>query len=197
MKNKNELDLFAHPLVLGASISAGYGTRDGGIGAVLAKSINPEAKILNKALSGATSVQSTSHLDLSKFDPSVVLGLDLFFWDAARMKTGKAFEANTKKLFTAFKDTPMIIAKVPVIDVPFLGGKIRDLIESAKKVNDLLANLAVAHSRCLLYDPVPCFMSMGFGSPKYFLDGLHLNSDGNKFAADFFIKSGEHRKLYR
>ncbi len=196
MKDRDK-KIFSHPLVLGASISAGYGTRDGGLGAVLARTINPEAKIINKAISGATSVQSTSHLDLHKFYPSIVLGLDLFFWDAAREKTGKKFESNTRKLFDVFrdKDIPMIIGRVPVLDLPFVGGKAKALIESAQKVNSLLEELTLTHSNCVLYDPVPCFLSMGFGSRNYFSDGLHLNSEGNKYCAQYFIKSGEHRKL--
>lgn len=197
MQKKKDLELFSAPLVLGASISAGYGTRDGGLGAVLAKSINPDARITNKAISGATSVQSTSHLDLTSFDPSVVLGLDLFFWDAAREQTGKRFENNTRKLFEIFreKQTPMILGKVPVLDLPFIGGRVKDLIESARRVNGLLEELSLSHPACLLYDPVPCILSMGFGSSKYFSDGLHLNSVGNKYCADYFIKSGGHTKL--
>ncbi|MES2526726.1 MAG: SGNH/GDSL hydrolase family protein [Bdellovibrionota bacterium] len=197
MKKQNDLKLFSQPLVLGASISAGYGTRDGGLGAVLAKTINPDAKIINKAISGATSVQSTSHLDFGKFDPSVVLGLDLFFWDAAREKTGKKFEENTKKLFDAFaeKQIPMIVGRVPVINLPFIGGRAKDLIESANKVNGYLEKMVLTHKNALLYDPVPCIFSMGFGSRKYFIDGLHLNSEGNKYCAEFFIRAGEHKKL--
>ncbi len=197
MKKDNELKLFSQPLVLGASISAGYGTRDGGLGAVLARTINPEAKIVNKAISGATSVQSTSHLKFEKYDPSVVLGLDLFFWDAARQKTGKKFEENTKMLFDVFseKNIPMIVGRVPVIDLPFIGGKAKELIESAKKVNDLLERLALTHKNALIYDPVPCIFRMGFGSSKYFIDGLHLNDEGNKFCANYFVRAGEHKKL--
>lgn len=196
MKN-TEIKIFSQPLVLGASISAGYGTRDGGIGAVLAKTVNPEAKITNKAISGATSVQSTSHLDFTKYDPSIVLGLDLFFWDAAREKTGKKFESNTRNLFDIFRDrnVPMIIGRVPVLNLPFVGGKAKALIESANRVNGLLEELTLTHRNCVLYDPVPCILSMGFGSRDYFSDGLHLNSEGNKYCANFFIKSGEHRKL--
>lgn len=194
---EHDKKIFSHPLILGASISAGYGTRDGGLGAVLAKTINPGAKITNKAMSGATSVKSTSHLDLQSFDPSIVLGLDLFFWDAAREKTGKKFESNTRNLFDVFRDknVPMIIGRVPVLNLPFIGGKAKALIDSANRVNGLLEELTLSHSNCVLYDPVPCFLSMGFGSSDYFSDGLHLNSNGNRYCADFFIKSGEHRKL--
>ncbi|MFL5783924.1 MAG: SGNH/GDSL hydrolase family protein [Bacteriovoracaceae bacterium] len=196
MKN-HEIKLFSRPLVLGASISAGYGTRDGGLGAVLAKTINPDAKVINKAKSGATSVQSTSHLQLSTFDPSIVLGLDLFFWDAAREQTGKRFEKNTKRLFDEFRErnVPMILGKVPILDLPFIGGRAKDLIESARKVNGLLEELSFTHPNSVLYDPVPCFLSMGFGAKKYFSDGLHLNSEGNRYCVNYFLSSGEHRKL--
>jgi lysophospholipase L1-like esterase len=196
MKN-HEIKLFSRPLVLGASISAGYGTRDGGLGAVLAKTINPDANIMNKAKSGATSVQSTSKLDLSSFDPTIVLGLDLFFWDAAREQTGKRFEKNTQRIFDEFRgrNIPMIIGKVPIIDLPFIGGRAKDLIESARKVNGVLEELSLTHANSVLYDPVPCFMSMGFGARKYFSDGLHQNSEGNKYCVNYFLNSGEHRKL--
>lgn len=192
MKNHNEMKMFSNPLVLGASISAGYGTRDGGLGAVLSKSINPHAEIVNKAVSGATSVQSTSHLDLDAYTPSIVLGLDLFFWDAAREQTGKKFLNNTQKIFDVFREkkVPMIIGRVPVINLPFLGGRAKELMKSANFVNDLLRELSLGHNNCILYDPVPCFMSMGFGSKNYFSDGLHLNSTGNRYCADYFIKSG-------
>lgn len=181
-------ETFAVPLVLGASISAGYGTRDGGLGAVLAKTINPQAKVTNKAVSGATSVQSTAHLDFSKYSPSVVLGLDLFFWDAAREQTGKRFLENTDRLFKGFRgrNIPMIVAKVPVLDLPF-GARSGALKASALKVNSVLESYAHSDPGVLLYDPVPCFMHMGDG--EYFSDGLHLNESGNRFCAEFFVKS--------
>lgn len=192
MKNK-ELKLFSNPLVIGASISAGYGTRDGGLGAVLARKVNPDAKITNFARSGYTSVQSTSHLDFDSYEPSVVLALDLFFWDAAREQTGKKFEENTKRLFNSFtqRKIPMIVGKVPVLELPF-GGRANDLIKSAQKVNALLEEVS-RDQNVLLYDPIHCFLSMESG--EYFSDGLHLSDEGNKYCADFFINQGEHRKL--
>ena len=187
--NVTHKDLFSRPLVLGASISAGYGTRDGGLGTVLARKINAESKVINKAQSGATSVQSTAHLNLDAFDPSIILGLDLFFWDAAREQTGKKFEENTSRLFrfSKEKNIPMIIAKVPVLDLPFIGSRADALKQSALKVNRLLERLSLETGHVLLYDPVPCFMAMGDGN--YFIDGLHLSEEGNKYCADYFLKS--------
>lgn len=194
MKNEKEIRLFSSPLILGASISAGYGTRDGGIGAVLAKKVNPEANIINKAKSGATSVVSTSHLDFNSYNPSIVLALDLFFWDAVRGETGKVFEKNTQRLFDSFRTRkiPMIVGKIPVLDLP-VGGFLKDVKKNASKVNMMLEDLKGHDHHILLYDPLPCFM--GLNSDIHFSDGLHLTSEGNRYCAEFFLQSGEHRRL--
>lgn len=187
MKNDHTIELFKKPLILGASISAGYGTRDGGIGAVLARMINPEAKITNKAVSGASSIQSTSHLDFSRFDPSIVLGFDLFFWDAVRGQIGPKFEAHTRKIFRTFheRNVPMIIGKLPLVDLP-VGGHIVQIKKNAVKVNNLLEKLAEEHTNALLYDPLACFMTM---EEEHFSDGLHLTSKGNEYCAKYFLHS--------
>lgn len=194
MKNDKEIRLFSSPLILGASISAGYGTKDGGIGAVLAKKINPEAQIVNKARSGATSVTSTGHLDFNSFNPSIVLGLDLFFWDAVRGETGKTFEKNTERLFESFRKRgiPMIIGKIPVLDLPF-GGYFREVKKNAQIVNAFLEEHKGPENLILLYDPLPCFS--GLDSEIHFSDGLHLTSEGNKYCAEFFLGTGMHKKL--
>lgn len=156
--------------------------------------INPDTQITNVAMSGATSVQSTSHLNLSLFNPSIVLGFDLFFWDAARDQTGPRFESNTKKLLEHFHERriPMIIGKVPVIDLPF-GLKSEALKKSAMKVNSLLDQLCVPEKNTLLYDPLECFLAMD--SDSYFSDNLHLTKEGNKFCAQFLVNSEIYRRL--
>jgi hypothetical protein len=194
MKKNKDAQLFSCPLILGASISVGYGTRDGGIAAVLAKMVNPEAQITNKAISGATSVQSTSHLDFDTFDPSIVLGFDLFFWDAARQQVNKKFEDNTRRLFESFQSRriPMIIGRVPILELP-LGARMDAILKNGAKVNALLEELCVPEKNCLLYDPVACFLSMDSGD--YFSDGLHLTREGNKYCAQFFLENADLKGL--
>lgn len=197
IRNKHtasDIQLFSRPLIIGASISAGYGTGDGGPGAVLARMINPNAKITNIARSGATSVQSTSHVDFDSYSPSIVMGFDLFFWDAAREQVNTKFEQNTRKIFKSFQDRkiPMIIGKIPVVDLPF-GLKAAGIKKSSEKVNALLEELCTLKKNSLLYDPLEVFMRMD--SDEYFSDNLHLTTKGNQFCASFLAQSGIYKKL--
>ncbi len=186
--------LFSRPLILGASISAGYKTQDGGPGTILARMINPDAQVINLAFNGATSVQSTSHIDFNTYNPSIVLGFDLFFWDAARGQVGPKFEANTRRFFKSFHERkiPMIIGKLPIIDLPF-GLQAEIIKKSAVKVNTLLEEICTLENNTLLYNPMNCLLSMN--SPEYFSDGLHLTSEGNKFCARFLAQEAPYKYL--
>lgn len=193
--------LFSRPLILGASVSRGFGTTDGGPGNVLSKMIYPDARVTNKSMSGHTSLESTRNLDYFETDPSIVLAFDLFFWDANREEVGKEFEDNTRKLFRTFqeKKIPMIVGLVPI------GVRFPDEIrragekKSAKKINQLLGELCTLEKNCLLYDPRICFDQMKSplspeGKP-YFGDSMHTTNLGNKFCADIFVESRIYRKL--
>lgn len=186
--------LFSRPLILGASISAGYKTQDGGPGTILARLINPAAQITNLAFNGATSVQSTTQVDFNSYNPSIVLGFDLFFWDAARGQVGPKFEANTRRFFKFFHERkiPMIIGKLPIIDLPF-GPQAEIIKESAKKVNSLLEEICTLENNTLLYDPLDCLLNMN--SPDYFSDSLHLTNQGNEFCARFLAREAAYKKL--
>ena len=93
-------EIFARPLILGASISKGQGAGDGGPAALISKMINPQAVVTNLAQGGRTSVQSTSKIDLLASKPTVVWAIDLFFWDAVRNRIGSDFEHNFKRIFS-------------------------------------------------------------------------------------------------
>lgn len=198
--SKDQL-LFSQPLVLGASVSRGFGTSDGGPGSVISKMINPKAKVTNKAMSGHTSLESTKRLDYFETDPSIVLAIDLFFWDANREQTGDDFEANTRRLFKAFQDKkiPMVVGRVPVgaqfpEEIRAAGAK-----PSAKKINKLLEQLCTLENNCILYDPKICFNLMGGpvgpNGVRYFSDSLHTTNEGNLFCANVFVKSAVINKL--
>lgn len=193
--------LFERPLLLGASITRGFGTTDGGPGNVIAKMINPDARVTNKSMSGHTSVESTRQLDLLATRPSIVLAFDLFFWDANREEVGKEFEENTRRLFKTFQDKkiPMIVGKVPVgvrfpDEVRRAGEK-----KSTQRVNALLTELCTVEKNCFLYDPKICLDQMkGPLSPDgkpYFSDSMHTTNLGNQFCADIFVGSKAWRQL--
>jgi len=123
-----------------------------------------------------------------------VVGFDLFFWDAMRMQTGASFEKNTRRLFSEFeaRKIPMIIAKVPVLELPFPAAQA--ILQNAKKVNILLTSLCAANTNCVLVDPLECYQEMS-DTGKYFIDGLHLNDAGNHFCAEHFLKAGHLDRL--
>jgi hypothetical protein len=201
MDKDKELKLFSRPLILGASVSRGFGTTDGGPGTVISKIINPKAVVTNKSMSGHTSVESAAGLNYFDSNPSIVLALDLFFWDAARDLTGSTFESNAKKLFKSYQDKniPMIVGKVPV------GVRFPEFIKeagskkSAVKINKFLEEQCTLDKNCLLYDPKICFDMMGSPvSPEgvnYFSDSMHTTNEGNLFCANIFVKSGLVQKL--
>ena len=185
---------FATPLILGASVSAGYGTNRGGTSEIIAKEIHPEAVISNRAKSGATSLQSLKDLNLHTVNPSVVLALDLFFWDAARNQCGENFISHTTKFFRSFEGTPLIVGKIPV-DVSFPDGyRLAGARPCTKVVNALIEKLCKIEANCLIYDPKECLNQMS--SPEdYFLDKLHPNDKGNEFCTKKFIESARYKSL--
>lgn len=201
MNSNNDVLLFSRPLVLGASISRGWGTSDGGPGNVISKLIYPSAKVTNKAMSGHTSLESTRNLDYFETNPTIVLALDLFFWDATRDEVGKSFETNMRKLFKTYQDKkiPMIVGKLPIgVEFPEAISRTGKK-KSAKKVNELLEEICTEDKNCLLYDPKICFDKMGkpispSGEP-YFSDSMHTTNVGNLFCAKIFVGAGEYRKL--
>lgn len=201
MTTQTDKLLFTRPLILGASVSRGFGTSDGGPGNVISKMIYQEAIVTNKAMSGHTSLESTRNLDYFETNPSIILAFDLFFWDANREEVGTSFEKNTIKLFETYqiKKVPMIVGRVPVgvnfpEEIRHAGNK-----KSAQKINSLLEELCTLEKNCLLYDPKICFDKMkGPLSPDghpYFGDSMHTTNLGNKFCADIFVGSRIYRKL--
>ncbi len=156
--------------------------------------VNPLAKITNLAFNGASSLQSTAKLNLDNYKPSIVLGLDLFFWDTVREQVGEKFEENTRKLFQQIqaRGIPMIIGKIPMVDLP-LGNRAESIKKSALKINKLLEELCTLENNCLLYDPLDCLLCMDFAS--HFSENLHFTDEGNKFCAEFLARYGVYKNL--
>ena len=197
----NTMCLFSTPTVVGASVSAGFGTSTGGPASILSRMLNPAAKIDNQALSGATSVQILRRFETQQKDPSIILGFDLFFWDAARNECGEPFVESTKKFFKAHKDkkTPMVIGRIPV-GAPFpVGVRMAGTRPCARVINSLVNQFCKVENNCIVYDPKDCIDAMKEPvSPEglnYFRDPLHTSTEGNKFCAREFIQSAQFKDL--
>jgi hypothetical protein len=194
------LCLFARPLVLGASVSAGFGV-ERGPATRLSQLMNPGAQIRNRAVSGATSVQSTRGLQIPRPAPSIVLGLDLFFWDAVRNSCGEEFISNAARLFEQFRSEgiPMVVGKIPTrVSFP-QGISLAANLPCTRVINRLIDTHCTRENNCLAYDPGDCLRAMGSAvGPRgeaYFRDPLHTSDAGNEFCAQHFRQSAPYRRL--
>ena len=195
----NTMCLFSKPLIIGASVSAGYGTGTGGPAAILSRNLNPSANVTNLSVSGATSMIST-HRRMRE-TPSIVLGFDVFFWDTARGLCDETYETNTREFFQRYQDQgiPMIIGKIPV-DAPFpLGVRLAGRQPCTAKINRLIAELCTPDKNCLTYDPKDCFSAMrsqvSATGEAYFQDPVHPTTAGNRFCAENFMRRGAYKRL--
>lgn len=195
--------LFSRPLVVGASISRGFGANAGGPGALIAEQLSPDTQITNMASSGTASVASLKDHQVPIPAPSVVMGVDLFFWDAARKKCGPDFEDKTKSFIKLYQDLkiPLILGKLPK-DASFPPGyAVLDKNECTDKINKLLEEECTAEKNCLIYDPMNCFRKMKENHPKaeqlkkFFVDDLHTSVEGNRYCANVFIGAKAYQNL--
>ncbi len=195
----NTLCLFSKPLVIGASVSAGYGTSSGGPAAILSRRLNPDADVRNLAFNGATSSSFTEAIPSTM--PSVIMGFDMFFWDTAFNRCGGEYEEQTRSFFQRFQSRgiPMVIGKIPT-NAPFpLGVRIAGSRPCTARINRLLDELCTIENNCLLYDPNDCFQAMrtpvSSGGQSYFLDQMHPTAAGNEFCAREFMRRGDYKRL--
>lgn len=196
----NTLCLFQRPLVIGASVSAGYGTGTGGPAAILSRNLNPGARVTNRSISGATSMAATSFFPSEL--PSIVLGFDMFFWDTVRSSCDEAFETQTRAFFHRYQSAgvPMVIGRIPV-NAPFpMGVRLAGRAACTSRINALIEQECTLEKNCLVYDPKDCLSAMGSTvSPSgvpYFQDPVHPTTAGNNFCADHFAHHARYKQLH-
>jgi len=106
--------LFARPLIVGASISSDF--RTASPGRRLARRLGTEDALVSKARAGASGAAIVAALADEDFArASVVVGVDLFFWDSVR--GCDAGLAAVDDLFARDKPrrTPLVIGNIPAL----------------------------------------------------------------------------------
>lgn len=192
--------LFKRPLIVGASISQGVGAKPGGPGKIIAQTINPKSKTKIIAKHKKKSTESMINYIETKA-PSIVIGLDLFFWDAVENDCGDAFDTHARSFFKDYRDRkiPLIIGKLPTgVSEPSgyrkLNGKV-----CTETINQLINEECTLEKNCLIYDPKDCLEAMKL-EPKavaatFFADNLHTSDKGNQFCANFFLLQKSYKLL--
>jgi len=197
-KIANAVCIFSKPLLVGASLTQGQGANPGGPVSLIAESLSPGARINNIAQSGTKSVDSLKDHTIPSEKPSIVIGMDLFFWDAVKNDCDVNFEKSTKKFIKLYqkKNIPMILGKLAK-NIPFPAGyRLLNNSICTDKINKLLEEECTSDKNCIIYDPKDCFSKMEQEKWNlYFVDKLHLSLEGNKFCANEFIASRKYQKL--
>lgn len=180
------------PLIVGASVSADWKAKSPG--KLLALKYTKDSEIKTIAIGGRSGrdvLKNVSSADLK--DRTIVIGLDLFFWDATLKSSAESLSAMNK-LLTSVKDLdiPIILGEVPLL--------LPGMQPQAATIN------AALHQACRDYDKctVVPFTSMLFkvlseGSLQYqgkryalrelIPDGLHIGPVASQYIADSIYES--------
>lgn len=182
-------ELFARPLIIGASVSASF--RAPSPGHLLAQRFGGSA--LSRAVPGAAGALQVARLDPAEAAAaSAVVGLDLFFWDSRR-DCGAGLAA-VDGLFRKTGATPVVLGNIPSFGLPEAG----DGSSCREQLNARLAAACSAAPDCALLDFDALWrraVSPGIEHGGRLLhlgdllaDGLHLGPDGSAAAAESLLR---------
>lgn len=142
LTNRQLEDAMLKPLIIGASISANYGT-DSPSRRLALRYTEPN-QITTHAFGGNPGIKVLESLneDILK-DRTVILGMDLFFWDSAL--------PNPTASVSAIKN---LVAKAKKKDIPIVLGEVPELIPGRQpqrsKINDTLKDVCDDYKKCYL-----------------------------------------------
>jgi hypothetical protein len=180
-------ELLQKPLIVGASVSSGFGTE--GPGDRLAKRFTAPENIVNVAVPGATGRSHTEGLtpDLVK-DRSVILAMDFLFWDSVYPDTRPSVQALDRLIRLAgARKIPLVVGDIPSllgarqVSRATLNKEIRDRCTARKscyvlKLDDL--------HRKVMQDRYLEVNGRRYSFRELVPDGLHLADVAGEFLAD-------------
>lgn len=200
----NSICLFQNPLIVGASVSKGFNANSGGAPAIVAKKLNPESKIINEAKNHTMAQDSLPTIDLDAINPSIVMGLDLFYWDAMNEKCDEDFTKKVNQFLDFYmnKKTPIILGVLPEKLSEPKGYAALKNKNCTKVINQYVTGKCTLEKNCLIYNPELAIREVSSNLnaqdknlKQYFPDGLHPSIQTNKLLAENFIQNGNFNKL--
>lgn len=191
--------LFTRPLIIGASVSAGFGANKGGPAMLMAQSLSKNVGAIYEARNGATGKSLLKRHKISEPAPSIVMGLDLFFWDAGKGDCGEDFRLTTVKFIEQYKELgiPLILGRLPVGATYPKGHAFVGSRTCAQVINDFLDEACRIEKNCLIYDSKECWggLKPGDDPSAMFVDAFHTSALGNKLCAREFVKNKTYKRL--
>ena len=126
MSGPNDSVLFSKPLIIGASVSADWASLSPGKRLAHRHVDKPQVKVIARGgQTGASVLGLVNSKDLE--DRSIIIGLDLFFWDSAR-----------GNLESAFKKLQFLVSEAERLKIPLLIGDIPELAPGFQPLRDAL-----------------------------------------------------------
>ncbi|MGZ5280197.1 MAG: hypothetical protein ACXWC9_09655 [Pseudobdellovibrionaceae bacterium] len=179
--------LFHKPLIVGASVSADYFTESPG--KVLALDYTSPERIKVLAQKGKASTHilknfSESHIE----DRSIVIGVDLFFWDSFTSNATASLEQLEKIVHLSEKHkVPLVLGEIPTL--------LPATQKSALAINKRMRELCQSKSTCYLL-PLHGLMEKTltdgyidhkgtrYDLPALVPDGIHIAKPASQYLAD-------------
>lgn len=178
--------LFARPLVLGASVSAGFGTTSPGRRAALR--LSPSADVRTVAKNGASARETLARLqDRDLEGRTLIVGIDLLFWDSTQPAAEPTLKALDRLLERAQAlKIPLVLADVPEL----LPGRQPSRLELNRHLRSVCTRQRDCHLLSLdallqqiLRDGALVHEGRRIPLPQLVPDGLHLSEVASEFLA--------------
>lgn len=183
--------VFQKPLIIGASVSADYSAPSPGKN--LALRYTNSASIRTEASNGRPGRDTLKLLKDSDYkDRSIVIGVDLFFWDSTL--------SSVDESITAFH---RLMKQVITHDIPIVLGEIPELLWGKQphyaRLNHEMAKACAHYAKCFIMpfekilhqiveDNHLIIKGRQFEIHELVPDGLHLSSIASDYLADLMLK---------
>lgn len=184
-------DVFKRPLIIGASVSDDFQTDSPG--KELAFRYTKPSEIKTIAKNGRQGKDTLQLVNLNTLkDRTVIIGVDLFFWDSTKPNPKESIKALNKLISQAReRDIPIVLGDIPTLLPQFQ--------PSALNLNKELLQTCRDYEKCYilpLHDILHAVLADGYlvhREKKYTLeelipDGLHLAKPASEYLADRILK---------
>lgn len=187
-KAESPESLLKTPLIVGASVSAGHN----GVmspGKNLAIKYTPADQIRTLAANGRTGRDSLRRLTEKDLQGrSLVIGVDLFFWDTARSTPAESLPAVRRMVELSQKlDVPLVLGDIPALFPPFqphLQALNQEIHAACKKsARCAILPLHGIHQKAQA-DGYILYRGKRYPPHELLPDGLHLSALASDFLAD-------------
>lgn len=187
-------EILQKPLIIGASVSAGYGTPSPGKRLALRYTTDANVRtIAQNGKPGKEVLRSISAKSLE--DRTAIIGLDLFFWDSTHASAKVSIEALRSLVALAKKQNlPLVLGEIP--------GLLPSHQPSREALNLEMAQACRTYDRCVLLpldeilhkviaDGSLEYKGKHYGLMDLLPDGLHLGPVAADYLADRILEALE------